>query len=113
MEQENPTLNSASEKDPSKSDEFIQTVVLNDGTSLFGTAGETYEGGDLWIWFDQEITMMEAVTLFSDPEKTSKITVNVSKIDQQVYMGYIVLSMVQKRPDGKVSVRMNRPSATN
>ena len=90
---------------------FIQTIVLNDGTELYGSGGETFDGGDLWLWLDEECTYSRASELFENhPEKTSKITLNISEIETQVCNNYTVLTAVQKRSDGKTSIRLNRPS---
>ena len=90
---------------------FIQTIVLNDGTELYGTGGETYDGGDLWLWLDEECSYSRASELFEDhPERTSRIILNLSDIDTRVYERYTQLTAVQKRSDGKMSIRLNRPS---
>ena len=90
---------------------YIQTIVLNDGTEIYGSGGETFDGGDLWLWLDEECSYSRASDLFENkPERTSKITLNLSAIDTRVYENYTMLTAVQKRSDGKMSIRLNRPS---
>lgn len=110
---ENPVLNQSPNQLPLMltPDPYIQTIVLNDGTELYGSGGETFDGGDLWLWLDEECSYSRASELFENkPERTSKITLNLSEIDTRVYNNYTMLTAVQKRPDGKMSIRLNIPS---
>ena len=111
MSETNPNL-SPNQLPPSLLPEpFTQTIVLADGTELLGSGGETFDGGDLWLWLDEECSYSRASELFENhPDRTSRITLNISKIDTRVYDRYTVLTSVQKRSDGKMSIRLNRPS---
>lgn len=90
---------------------FIQKIILNDGTELLGSGGGTFDGEDLWLWIDEDMTYSRASELFeNNPEATSKITIELSKIDTRVYERYTILASIQKNYDNKTSIRLNRPS---
>lgn len=85
---------------------FQQTIVLNNGQILNGSAGQA--GNYIWIWLEDPITFSEACEIFEDKEKTNRIEVNISAIETLVYIGYTDLRDIKKDDGGKVSIKLTQ-----
>lgn len=89
----------------------METLTLNDGTVIKNAL--TFEAVvGLWIHI-KDIDFLEAVRLFSDANKTQKITTDIvlpHKPDEPiVYEGFTVLVSVAKQDDtGEIIIRLKR-----
>jgi len=62
----------------------MEILILNDGTEITGHCFE--DGKNLFVYLDG-LTVIQGVTLFSDPEKTKKI-VAMNHGSKHTYKGY-------------------------
>lgn len=62
----------------------METLTLNDGTTVNGHCFE--DDRNLFVYLD-DMTVVQGVALFSDPEKTTKITAE-NHGNTHVYEGY-------------------------
>ena len=67
----------------------METLTLNDGTVVNGHILDSGDGIMIFVYLDGK-TVVEGVTLFSDPEKTKKITAKRHG-EVHVYEGYTEL----------------------
>lgn len=67
----------------------MEVLILNDGTEITGHILDNGDGIMIFVYLDGK-TVVEGVTLFSDPEKTKKITANRYG-EVRVYEGYTEL----------------------
>ena len=89
---------------------YERTITFNDDTVLVGHAGLTPYKTDLWLYPESDqFSLPEIIMIFSNPEKTSRIEYHKSEEDVEVYEGYTHLSTINSLPDGKFSIRLNRP----
>ena len=81
-------------------------TTLADGTEIFSGGGGT---GDAWLWiFGLPMTLKEAVEVFSNPNKTSKISVFYSEsLPTDVFEGYTILTAVMVE-NGETKVRLEK-----
>ena len=80
-------------------------IILNDGTELEG--GEAgYAQGFLWVYL-YELSMIQAATLFLDPEKTEKIIFQYGEM-QDEWEGFTKCININIDVDGRLSVCMTR-----
>lgn len=92
--------------DPFGLPEFKQVVVLSDGTELPGRAALNEADDDLWIWLD-DTTLIAVFPIFSDKEKTKKITTKSSALYTKTWENYTALSVIQQRGE-KVVICMRK-----
>lgn len=67
----------------------METLTLNDGTEVNGHIIENGDELTIFVYLDGK-TIIEGVTLFSDPEKTKRITA-LNHGEEQIYEGYTEL----------------------
>lgn len=81
-------------------------VEMADGTIL--DAAAALAGGDLWIMWNDETTLPEAMAAVADPAKTARMVVRSPGVDDVVYTGYTGLQMVKVGLDGKTQARLRK-----
>lgn len=82
----------------------METITLNDGTIL---NGHCIEGGrTLFVYLDNT-SMLDGLTLFSDPEKTSIITA-LNHGHTHTYIGYTQVDAIS-REYGNCNLVMSKP----
>ena len=101
----NTTESTPKLKDPWEMPEFVNSVVLADGTELKGHATLYEEAEELWVKLDEYKDMQEVYFLFSDTTKTSKIISHTSILRTDEFYGYTRLTMI-KQETKSVTVRM-------
>ena len=67
----------------------MELLILNDGTEVTGHIMADGDGQAIFVYLDGK-TIYEGVLLFSDPEKTQRITA-IFHGNEQVYEGYTEL----------------------
>ena len=89
----------------------METITLNDGTVINDAVTIGAIPG-LWVHIQNGLTLAEAFTLFSDPEKTSVITSDKSEPNKPnegtVYEGYTDLFMLKREDDGMIVVGLHK-----
>ena len=91
-------------------DPYVPTIELKDGTSLEARAGYNAIADELWIWPTNQMSFMDALTIFSDSNKTDLITANRAPYDHETYEHYTHLITMQEEPStSKMSIRLRKP----
>ena len=89
----------------------METITLNDGTVVNNAVTIGAIPG-LWIHIQNGLTLAEAFSLFSDPEKTAVITSDKSEPNRPregtVYEGYTDLFMLKREDDGTIVIGLHK-----
>lgn len=67
----------------------MEVLILNDGTNVTGHILDSGDGQTIYVYLDGK-TVIEGVMLFSDREKTSKITA-INHGEEHIYEGFTEL----------------------
>ena len=67
----------------------MEVLILNDGTEVNGHILDSGDGRSIFVYLDGK-TVVEGVTLFSDRNKTSRITAT-NHGEEHVYTGFTEL----------------------
>ena len=86
---------------------FQQTIELADGTSLNGFAYLHPYGEDLWIYLEEDTSMIDAFRIFSNSEKTSRIVSHIDTNETFTYEKFTELNTIQKMGQ-KINIRMKQ-----
>lgn len=84
----------------------VETVTLNDGTSLVGTILPDGEGYKIFVYLDK-YPLLNGVVLFSDPGRTSRI-VSMNRGIEHIYEGFTEL-VAANNEYGNCNLVMRRP----
>lgn len=92
----------------------METLKLNDGTVIQNA--ETIQAVvGLWIHIRSGLTIQSAFSLFTDPEKTSRITTDKAEPykpdDPIVYDGYTNLFSIRQEDDGGIVIGLKGVAA--
>ena len=82
-------------------------LILNDGTIIEGGDAGLSSEGNLWLWFTGH-TMMQAFTLFLDPQKTERITFWRTEEAEDIYEGYTNCTNINIDANGMMHVCLTR-----
>ena len=86
----------------------METLTLNDGTAVNGHIHESGDGRTIFVYLDGK-TVIEGVLLFSDPEKSRRVTA-VNHGTETVYEGFTEL-FAASHEYGNCNLVMRRPEA--
>lgn len=82
-------------------------IEMADGTILDAEMG--VNGNSAWIWFNDDTTMMTAMTTLCDTSKTARLAFTVVG-NATVYEGFTVLTNVSLQDNGRVKARLINPA---
>ena len=90
----------------------METLTLNDGTIVRNALTFDAVVG-LWIHVSSGMSLSEAFTVFSDPDKTKKIVTDITLPHRPnepiTYTGYTNLVMVKKEEDsGEIIIQLQK-----
>lgn len=75
---------------------YVPKIILKDGTEIKGNGSKASISDSLWLYPSEDISFMDAVTFFSDKNKTSHIVIDLSELTKNEYDGYTKLLSVSK-----------------
>lgn len=88
---------------------FQPIITLKDGTVINGSGALNELTDDLFLWPDNGLTMVDAITIFTDISKTDHIKADYSKIESNEFDGYTKLVGVAIDRIDKMTVRLRKP----
>lgn len=91
---------------------YHRTVILGDGSVVDGYAARStiLSSDNVWVYPERtDLTYMDIVTLFADPNKTSTISVRMSENETITYVGYTRLGTINNDADNKYTVCLTKP----
>ena len=87
---------------------FTPTIEFKDETVLNAQGGYNDIDDDLWIWTDDPLDFIDAVNIFSNAEKTDKIIIHHSEIEEQTMEHYTRLMEVKEGANGTKTIRLKK-----
>lgn len=94
-------------ENPYPEKEFERHIELADGTVLYARGALDSVNDYLWIWMDQDISLIRATSIFSNPRKTASITVYISEIETKIFEGYTKINYIAE-VNGKINIRLEK-----
>lgn len=88
---------------------FHRKITLASGRELNGYAQRSNIADEVWVYPEDNLSMIELVTLFGDPNNTQTIACDMSKDEHNEYVGYTNMMSVGQSTTGKLTVRMSKP----
>lgn len=90
-----------------QNNDFQQTVTFADGTQKNGNAALNEISGELWVYFTDDMGILDACTLLCEKSKTQRITTCIAEEITLEFVGYDVLTLV-RQDGGKISARLKK-----
>lgn len=87
---------------------FTPTIEFKDETVLNARGGYNDIDDDLWIWTDDPLDFVDAVNIFANTEKTDKIVIHHSEIEEQTMEHYTRLMEVREGVNGTKTIRLKK-----
>jgi hypothetical protein len=81
-------------------------IEMADGTILDASAA--LAGGDLWIMWNDQTTMLQAMAAVRDPAKTARMIARVPGSPDASWAGYTSLQMIKIGLDGHTQARLRK-----
>lgn len=87
--------------------DFQQTVTFADGTVKNGNAALNEIVDELWVYFADDMNILDACALLCDTDKTQSISTCLAEGIVLEFVGYDVLTLV-RQDGGKISARLKK-----
>ena len=90
-----------------QNNDFQQTVTFADGTVKNGNAALNEIVDELWVYFADDMDILDACTLLCDTDKTQSVSTCLAEGIVLDFDGYTVLTLV-RTDGGKISARLKK-----
>ena len=85
---------------------FDPIITLKDGSVIKARLGYNNIFDDIWIWPYEEMTIVYAVSIFTDINKTDHIRADHSAMEHEEFDHYTRLVAVQEDHSGNLAIRL-------
>lgn len=85
------------------------TIIFANGALINGVATRTAVPYEILAFPEEQMTIVELVSIFSNPEYTSHIESDLSSAEHVAFDGYTNISSIDQTADGKYIVRLSKP----
>ncbi len=85
------------------------TITFADETTMIGSVVRSSGIGGLWVFPEDNLSMTEIMTIFSNPEKTNRIEFTRDGQNYEIYRGYTKICTIRTGSNGLNQVELGRP----